>query len=1019
MMGTDSVAYHEHTVVGRADDPVVAALEYYASRGETPMVWGGLAARLLDLEGEVDLEEFRAIFGPGGAIEPKTGKRLVKCLRPGLELVISPSKSVSELGVIGRAEDMHAICDAERDATLAYLEAVVMQRGGRRGRAMTATETEGLVLAITRHATSRAGDPLVHDHVLIANLVLMLDELGGWKGLDTALLRDHLHAATAIGRMAGAAKAVELGYAIVSDDGPSRLLGSWAIDGIPEEILELHSTRAAQIDFAAGTEASYAARNMLARATRDPKGQVPLTDLMARWRGEIEAAGWPADAVVRIVDERGAAYRRPVVDLDELAGQLLGPEGRLSAEKTFTRADVMVAVAPHLHGLPVSVLHDAVAAALRHPDAVPLPAITGARERVWAAACVLIDEERVAELAALLCERPGPSIGIEAAVEGISSIEREIGRSFTATQRQVAEGLLTGGQALALVVGIAGSGKTTTLSAVRAGFEDDGFTVIGTATSGQAAKNLGEGAGMESRTVASLWWRLQHGDITLTDRHVLILDESGMTPDVDIARLLGAVERVGAKMIVVGDDRQLGPVGPGGTLGALLDRHPENVWRLTDNLRQADPAEQAALADLRSGEVGSAVGWYAANDRVHALPNTRRVATAMAMAWAADVAAGREAVLLAYKRADVELLNRAVRQQMEAMGRLSGLELTAEDGRAYRAGDRIITLAPGPKGAWMTSQSATVTSVDVPGRSIRAVTPDGRTLAFGPDDIAAGKLDWGYAITAHRSQGSTVDVAHVLADGGGRELAYVAMSRARQRSDLYVVAANQAQAADRLAWSWEQERRQAWIDQVAPSRIDRLRAERQELIDSIPADITNRLAEVRDEEARARQDLVDLQSGSGRWADTEVGEALRRRDEAAAAHREAEERAADRYLGLLALRRARRAEQTTRSDLEVAARDANAVVASCERKIDTGIQRLREEAGRLSDAGEARRRFLVDNKVRERIGFIDQQIAGERARVRTVGSTTAQQPLTSNLGIPSPARLFRPRNTRASDRTLK
>ena len=129
MMGMDSVDYHEHTVAGRGDDPVAAARDYYASRGETPMSWGGSGRLLLGLDGEVDLADYRAVFGVGGAHDPRTGRRLVGCRRPGLELVVSPPKSVAELGVIGRAEDMHEIVDAERDATLDYLDRLVAERG--------------------------------------------------------------------------------------------------------------------------------------------------------------------------------------------------------------------------------------------------------------------------------------------------------------------------------------------------------------------------------------------------------------------------------------------------------------------------------------------------------------------------------------------------------------------------------------------------------------------------------------------------------------------------------------------------------------------------------------------------------------------------------------------------------------------------------------------------------------------------------------------------------------------------
>ena len=330
MMGADSVDYHEHTVAGRGDDPVAASGEYYASRGETPMSWGGSGRGPLGLEGEVDIADYRALFGIGGAHDPRTGRRLVGCLRPGLELVISPHKSVAELGVIGRAEDMHEIVDAERDATLEYLDRLVAERGGRRGRAQTRVATGGLIWATSRHATTRAGDPQVHDHVLIANAVLMRDARGGWKGADTAFLRDHLHAATAVGRMAAAAKAVELGYGIVADPGPSGRLGGWAIAGIPAEVCELHSTRSAQITAAVGPDASYAARSVAARATRDRKAEVRVEDLLTRWQDELTAAGHPPAALVAAIEAAGSGYQLPKVDLEEFAGELLGPDGRLA-----------------------------------------------------------------------------------------------------------------------------------------------------------------------------------------------------------------------------------------------------------------------------------------------------------------------------------------------------------------------------------------------------------------------------------------------------------------------------------------------------------------------------------------------------------------------------------------------------------------------------------------------------------------------------------------------------------------
>ena len=136
------------------------------------------------------------------------------------------------------------------------------------------------------------------------------------------------------------------------------------------------------------------------------------------------------------------------------------------------------------------------------------------------------------------------------------------------------------------------------------------------------------------------------------------------------------------------------------------------------------------------------------------------------------------------------------------LGHLSGPELAAPGGRRYRAGDRVVTLAPGPGGAWVTSQRAVVSSVDVEGRSLVATTPDGAELRLGPDDIGAERLAHSYAMTAHRCQGSTSDSTYALEDGGGRELAYVAMSRARRESHVHVVAPDLGSAARHLAWAW-------------------------------------------------------------------------------------------------------------------------------------------------------------------------------------------------------------------------
>ena len=104
--------------------------------------------------------------------------------------------------------------------------------------------------------------------------------------------------------------------------------------------------------------------------------------------------------------------------------------------------------------------------------------------------------------------------------------EAELGTYLTVGQQGAVLAVTTSGRGTELIVGVAGAGKTTALAALRQAFEADGFEVIGTSTSGQAARTLKRQAGIEaSRTLASLTWRLEHGRLALTDRHVVILDE--------------------------------------------------------------------------------------------------------------------------------------------------------------------------------------------------------------------------------------------------------------------------------------------------------------------------------------------------------------------------------------------------------------------------------------------------------------------------------------------------------------
>ena len=206
-------------------------------------------------------------------------------------------------------------------------------------------------------------------------------------------------------------------------------------------------------------------------------------------------------------------------------------------------------------------------------------------------------------------------------------------------------------------------------------------------------------------------------------------------------------------------------------------------------MRQREVAERAALAQLRNGDVANAVASYARRGRIVIAADRVGAIEALVQGWAADVAKGDSVAMYAYRRANVAELNRRAREVWRALGRLEGPELAAPGGTTYAIGDRVVTLAPGAGGTVVTSETGTVVFVDPQTPSLSIRMDDGSDIhkLVGPE-IGADRLALGYAVTVHRSQGSTVERAHALEGGGGRELANVKMSRARERSTVYVVA---------------------------------------------------------------------------------------------------------------------------------------------------------------------------------------------------------------------------------------
>jgi hypothetical protein len=255
---------------------------------------------------------------------------------------------------------------------------------------------------------------------------------------------------------------------------------------------------------------------------------------------------------------------------------------------------------------------------------------------------------------------------------------------------------------------------------------------------------------------------------------------------------------------------------------------------------------------------------------------------------------------------------------------------------------------------------------------------------MGPGDIGAERLGYSHAITAHRSQGATVDVAHVLDDGGGRELAYVAMSRAREQSHIHVTARDLADGAQRLAWSWDDERRQQWASDRAGAagHLEALRAERRRLVAAIPPKVDDQLARLHDQQVALERDLADLQTGAGRWAETAVRAGQEDLQRARWVHDQNLRRAQNPRQGILARRRNRQNLDTSAAVLDNVANAWRQLTQPQADHLAREQSLLAGQARELEAAQQARARFIANPELIDRINQLNRAVDTRQARER-------------------------------------
>lgn len=787
-------AYYERQVARGLDD-------YYAGRGESPGIWAGTGSTGLGLVGVVGDDDLGTLLR---GVNPANAERLRSPVRErtitrrkldvetgewreepmqlkpvsGYDLVFSCPKSVSLLHALTDEERVRReISEAHEQAwqsALGYLEreACIV----RRGKGGTIREHgEGFVAAAFRHRTSRAQDPHLHTHVVVANMTRTAD--GEWRALDgEAILKTYRLAA---GYLYEAHLRGELTRRLgVEWTEPVKGMGE--LVGVPAEAIRAFSTRRRSLlehMEALGT-VGFAAARVAALATREAKEQVDLPRLRQEWKARAAEHGFGRPELEALRRHRPVARDR--IELKHLAAALLGREGVTEKQTTFTMPELVQAVAG---ALPPGAGVDEVLELADELSRFPGVELVGAQETPGQPARFTTRELLAVEREAIELALAGRNVPVPAPERRpLAEALMATGHELTGEQRMLVHEAACRSDRVVCVVGVAGSGKTLALRVLADAYRGVDATVVGAAPSGRAADELQSATGIPSRTLHRLLLDAQR-DGGLPRGCVLVVDEAGMAETRVLAPLLHAVEHAEGKLLLVGDPAQLPAVGAGGLYQALCDRL--DVIELSGNRRQRDPLEREALARLRGGDPDPYLAHAARHHRLAVDDDPAIVKERLLADWWHEARCSpTRNVMLAYHRSDVDDLNQTAHALMLHGRRLGGEAVTLGE-REYRVGEQVLCRQNDARLGLRNGMRGTVVGLDERGFLVRDRSGVDRRVSFS---YAAEHLDYGYALTGHAAQGITVDRAFVLFPDQGalKEWGYVACTRARLQTRLYL-----------------------------------------------------------------------------------------------------------------------------------------------------------------------------------------------------------------------------------------
>lgn len=787
--------------------------------------------RVAALDPEMTAEDCAAETARIEAEETATGARHAVA---GFDLTFSVPKSVSVLWGVADADIQEKIVAAHHAAVADVIEfferEVAATRAGISDSegAVAQVSVSGIAAVAYDHFDSRASDPQLHTHVVISNKVLtVMDER--WRSLDgrpvfasRTGLSEHYNALLAdrLARDVGVEWELRQRGA---DRNPQ-----WEIVGVSDDVISEFSSRTREIElkkdeliaeFLAKHGRMPSARTIVelraqaTLATRPPKAARSLVDLTASWR-QRAAAKLGQEATAWASSLTGQARLPLTVDdvplpaIEAIAADVVAAVGvkravwnhwNLMAEASKQTMDLRFATTGDREAV-VSMVVDVAeskSVPLTPPELAMSPirfqredgsSVFRPRHSVKYSSIAIIEAET------RLVDRSEMTNGPTVAQTTVARLVRHSSGKLSSQQLVALERITTSGRVVDLMVGPAGAGKTTAMRALRSAWiaEHGQGSVIGVAPSAAAAQALADDLGIACDNTVKWLTEYDLGRTTLRSGQLLIIDEATLAGTAALDRITSIAEAAGGKVLLVGDPYQLQSVEAGGAFALLVDRRTD-APELAEIHRFANKWEKHASLALRRGEV-EIISTYARQKRIREGLTDDMLDQAYE-AWRADSHAGKASILVTESSHAVRALNeRARAERLLTEGAVDGRELDLGDGARASVGDVVITRRNDRSlrtaaGGWVKNGDRwRIVDIRRDGSVVLdRLDPGRRGKTVLPPEYAAEHLELGYAVTAHRSQGVTVDTSHVVVTPTTtRENLYVSMSRGRESNIAYV-----------------------------------------------------------------------------------------------------------------------------------------------------------------------------------------------------------------------------------------